>query len=455
VAVFERVDRRRDELLKALLTYLAIPSVSATGEGIAQTAEHIAAFMRGAGFAVDLVDTAGSPVVVGTLRSARAERTLLIYGHYDVQPPGPASEWRSPPFAPIVRDGRVYARGAADNKGQHLANILGVASLRDVVGELPCNVTVVLEGEEEVGSTNLETFVGAHREALAADLVVMGDGPVRPSGEPCIGFGVRGLLCFELIAEHERGDLHSGNWGGVVANPLWELVALLATICDRDGTVTIEGFDDHARPPTELQRRAIERLGVDIDAVRQTLGAPRLLAADSEDFSTRLAFRPNLSLNGLHGGYTGPGIKTVLPNRAVAKCDVRLVPDQTCDDVFAKLESHVRAVAPDVRIVRAPGSMEPSQTPLNTPLAEPVRRALAAVHRAEPVILPMCGGSVPSYAFTRRLGCPTLVVPYANADQANHAPDENLEVERFFSGIKTAAAIVAFLGATAACKDGV
>lgn len=444
--VFSHLEGRRDEHLNALRRYLGVPSVSSTGEGVAACATHLAGLLAERDFSVEVIETGGHPVVFASLIDDAAAPTVLFYGHYDVQPPGPSEAWQTPPFAAAVRDGRVYARGAGDNKGQHLANLLGWAGAREVLGRLPCNIKVLIEGEEEMGSPNLPAFVAAHRDRLEADLTIICDGPLRDSGEPCISFGVRGVIAFELTARGAVRDLHSGNWGAVAPNALWELVEVLASMRDEDGRVIVEGFEDAVREPSPEELRALAALDVDLTAIERELGVP-LEATSAGEFSHRLAFRPSLNLNGLEGGHVGPGLRTILPNEARARCDVRLVADQGCDDAFAKLQAHVEAASPRLEIERLPGSMEPSTTPLDTPFVAPLTRALRRAQGREPLLVPVTGGSVPSYLFTGTLECPTLVVPYANADEANHAPNENLELERFFAGIRSGAAILCEIGA--------
>jgi acetylornithine deacetylase/succinyl-diaminopimelate desuccinylase-like protein len=373
--------------------------------------------------------------------------TVLLYGHYDVQPPDPLEEWLSPPFEPTVRDGRLYARGAGDNKGQHFAQLLALESLLACRGALPCNVKVLLEGEEEIGSPQMPAFAREHRDALAADLVITSDGPVDESGRSRILFGVRGVLSFEVRARGANRDLHSGNWGGVAPNPLWTLVHLLATMKDERGEITIEGFYDNVLPLTPLEREALDRLPVDVEAVKRSLDLREFDRPPERGFFERLSAWPTLTINGLHGGYGGPGSKTVLPHEAFAKCDIRLVEAQTADEIFARVEEHVRRHAPGVTVVRQ-GSMDPSKTPLDSPFAGPIRRGIVAAQGEEPLLVPALGGSLPDYVFTKILGIPAFGVPYANADEANHAPNENLEIERFFMGIKTGAAMLACLGAT-------
>jgi len=445
--VFQYIDARRDEYLARLIDYVRRPSISAHGLGIAETADYIAAVLDGLGMGAQVLPTAGWPMVYAERLDAPGAPTVLLYGHYDVQPPEPLEAWISPPFEPTVRDGRLYGRGVGDNKGQHLAQILAVEALLACRGRLPCNVKILLEGEEEIGSPQMPAFVAANRERLACDLVITADGPVHESGRSCVMFGVRGVLSFELRARGANRDLHSGNFGGVAPNPLWTLVHLLATMKRPDGTITIDGFYDNVQPPSELERAALEKLPVDLAALMASLGLKRLDAPEDRGYAERLALWPTLTINGLHGGYGGPGSKTVLPSEAVAKCDIRLVEAQTAAEIFAKLQAHVQRHAPDVELIWQ-GAMDPSKTPIDSPYAAPLVAGITQAQGEPPLLLPAMGGSLPEYVWTKILGVHAFVVPYANADEANHAPNENLELARFFGGIKTGAAILAHLGTT-------
>jgi acetylornithine deacetylase/succinyl-diaminopimelate desuccinylase-like protein len=446
--VFDHVDRHRDGFVDRLAAWVRHPSVSATGQGMPEAAERARELVAAAGLDARVVPTAGWPAVVGGRAGPAGAPTVLVYGHYDVQPPDPLDAWTSAPFEPEVRHGRMYGRGAADNKGQHLAQLLAMESLLAVGGELPCTVRVLLDGEEEIGSPNLAALVEAHRDELAADLVVWSDGPVDAGGQWRLVLGVRGVASFELRAAGANRPLHSGNWGGVAPNPLWTLVHLLASMKDADGRVTVDGFYDDVRPLSGAEAAALRRLPVDVEAVKADLGVGALDAPADRGFFERLIAWPTLTINGLHGGYGGQGSQTVLPHRAVAKCDVRLVAGQRAERVYAQLEAHVRRHAPGVELVRQ-GSMEPSRTPLDSPWAGPVRRGMAAAQGGDPLVVPSLGGSLPLYVFTGVLGVPTFGVPLGNPDQANHAPDENLVLERFSAGIKTAAAVLATLGTEA------
>ena len=444
--IFAYIDDHTQTFLARLIDYLRRPSISAYGEGISEVADYIAGVMRQVGLAVRIMPTSGWPMVFGEYHTQAGAPTVLLYGHYDVQPPDPLEAWISPPFEPAIRNGRLYARGVGDNKGQHFAQLMALESLLACRGTLPCNIKVLLEGEEEIGSPHMPEFIRAHRDELHADLVIVSDGPVHENGQSTISFGVRGVLDIELRARGANRDLHSGHWGGIVPNPLWTLVHLLSTMKNERGEITIDGFYENVQPLTTLERQALAKLPIDVDEVKRSLGLLRLDEPQERDYFERLAAWPTLTINGIHGGYGGPGSKTVLPHEAVAKCDIRLVEAQAAGEIMAKVKAHVQRHAPEVTVTSY-GSMDPSKTPLDSPFTEPLRQAIIAAQGAEPLLVPAKGASLPNYVFTKTLGIPAFGVPYANADESNHAPNENLEVARFFLGIKTGAAMLSYLGA--------
>lgn len=444
-SVFTYIDQQREPFIQRLLAYVRQPSISAHGVGMAEVADFLRERLQALGMTAQLLPTAGWPMVVGHRFDAPGKPTVLLYGHYDVQPPDPLEAWLSPPFEPTIRDGRIYARGVGDNKGQHFAQLLALESLLATAGKLPCNVIVLLEGEEEIGSPHIADFIRQHRDLLRCDLVVTADGPVHESGRSCVMFGVRGVLSFELRARGANTDLHSGNWGGVVPNPIWTLVHLLATMKNAQGQITIDGFYDQVLPPTALEQQALAALPLDQARILQELGLSTLDTPVDRGFFERLMFYPTFTLNGFHGGYGGPGSKTVLPHEATVKCDIRLVEAMTIAESWAKLQAHVARHAPDVEVIYQ-GGMEPSKAPMASPYTEPIRQALRAGQGEEPLLIPSAGGSLPDYVFTKILGVPAFGTPYANPDERNHAPNENLEVERFIKGIKTGAALLVALG---------
>ena len=443
--IYKYISENEDSFVERVIDYVRHPSISAHDIGIREVATMLVEHLQGLDFEARLVETPGHPFVLGHRTVDPAKPTVLLYGHYDVQPPDPLEAWVSPPFEPEVRDGRIWGRGIGDNKGQHFAQLLAIETHLKVTGTLPCNIIFCLEGEEEIGSPQIADFVRSHLDELQADLVVTSDGPLHESGLPVITFGVRGVASFDLVADGASRDLHSGNFGGVAPNPIWTLVHLLASMKDADGNITVEGITEPVIPATNLELDAASRLPLDLDQVKADLGLDTLDGPVERPYWDRLMFHPTLTINGLHGGYGGPGSKTVLPNHAIAKCDVRLVEPLTPDHVFDRIEAHVARHAPGVKVVRHNG-MLPSKTPMDSPFAAPIIKAVKRARGVDPLLYPTVGGSLPDYVWTKILKKPAFVVPYANADEANHAPNENLEVVRFIDGIRTGAALLHELG---------
>jgi acetylornithine deacetylase/succinyl-diaminopimelate desuccinylase-like protein len=440
--VYSEIDSNLDEYLEGLFKMLSQPSISTLGLGMKEMSVQLKRTMEEIGLKTTLIESPGHPFVYGESVTDDEKPTVLIYGHYDVQPVEPLAAWASDPFKPAIRDGRIYARGAGDNKGQLYAQLMGIRALMKFRGgRLPLNVKCIFEGEEENGSPNLESFVQKNKGLLKADLVYTSDGPVHESGRPMLVFGVRGLLYVELTARGAGRDLHSGNWGGPVPNPAWDLVRLLGSMKDGNGRVMIDGFYDHVRKPTSKERTAFRRIPLNRGSVAKSLGLKASRLAPSEEFYARLMAEPTLNICGIYGGYTGKGTKTVIPASASVKMDMRLVPDQDPDDIFRKLVKHVKRHAGDVEVKRM-STTPPSRTSLDSPYAGPIAQAVEDATGIKPVIYPSLGATLPDYVFTRVLGVPSIIVPYANIDESNHAPNENIKVENFVRGIKCAAAVL-------------
>jgi len=443
-SIYDHIQANQDVFIQRLMSYVQHPSISAQDIGIREVSEILVKMLTELGLETKAIPTTGHPMVLGRWEKAPEAPTVLLYGHYDVQPPDPLDEWLSPPFEPTIRDGRIYARGVGDNKGQHFAQILAIESHLAVFGKLPCNVIFLLEGEEEIGSPHIAEFVQEHAELLDADLVITADGHVHNTGTPVLKYGVRGVASFELRARGANRDVHSGNFGGVVPNPIWELVHLLASMKNERGEITIEGFHDNVIPPTDLELEAVARLPLDLEGMKADLDLAQLDQPLDRPFYDRLMFHSTFTINGFHGGYGGPGSKTVLPHEAVVKCDIRLVEAQTPEEILSKVGAHVARVAPGVEFIPLDG-MLPSKTPMDSPYAVPLRKAITAAQGKAPLEYPTTGGSLPDYVFTKILKLPAFVTPYGNADEANHAPNENLSLECFINGIRTGAAILAYL----------
>jgi acetylornithine deacetylase/succinyl-diaminopimelate desuccinylase-like protein len=435
------VNGRRDEFLDTLFRLLRQPSISTQGVGVDECAELVESTLEAHGISGRIIPTDGLPVVYGELLAGDDANTILIYGHYDVQPPEPYEEWVSPPFEPTIRDGRIYARGVGDNKGQFLAHILAIKLLSDL-GEMPrVNVKFLLEGEEESGSPNLGPFIEQHRDLLTADLLYAADGPMHPSNRPVVFLGLRGHLSMELTATGVNRDLHSGNFGGPAPNPVWKLVDLLSTMRFPDNRVAIEGFYENVTPPSEFERELLQRIPFDDTEFKENLGIDAFYGPSDLSYYEKIMFQPTFNITGISGGYTGKGSKSVIPSKAVLKLESRLAAGQTPDEVFAKVERHVQRYAPDIAIRKVGGTL-PSKTSPELPVSRTVVDAIAEAYGREAVVMPVLGASSPNFLFTDVLKLPSIWTTYANADEDNHAPNENMTLDAFFDGIVASAVVL-------------
>jgi acetylornithine deacetylase/succinyl-diaminopimelate desuccinylase-like protein len=430
-----------------LFDFLRIPSVSARSEHDGDTsraADWLAGAMRRAGLDAEVMPTDGHPVVLGEWRKAGAGApTVLIYGHYDVQPPEPLDLWTSPPFEPKVREGRIYARGSVDDKGQLYLHVKALEAHLGARGRLPVNVIVLAEGEEEVGSEHLAEFVETHAERLRADVVVISDSAMFAPGLPSLLFSLRGLAYLQIDVQGPDRDLHSGSYGGAVVNPAMALARILATFHDAEGRVAIEGFYDGVRDWGEAVRGQIRALPFDEEEFRAETGASSLGGERGVSVLERLWTRPTCEVNGLLSGYTGEGAKTVLPAKAMAKVSFRLVPDQAPARIGQLVRAHVERVTPaGVRVqVQELHGGRPWKAEPSGPLFEAARRALAAAFGREPVLTGE-GGSIPVVGdFERILGAPVLLIGFGLPGENAHAPDEWMSVENFEKGMRAIAAL--------------
>lgn len=445
--VHRYIDANLDRFREELFEFLRIPSVSARSEhrpDMRRAADWLAERMREIGLEASIEETVGHPIVLGEWRGAGPDApTVLIYGHYDVQPPEPLELWTSPPFEPELRDGRIYARGSVDDKGQLYLHIKAIEAHLKHNGRLPVNVIVLAEGEEEVGSPNLLPFVEQHASRLAADAIVISDSTMFGPGMPSIGASLRGLAYFEIEVEGPSQDLHSGSYGGAVINPATALSRILASLHDDDWKVAIPGFYDDVHTAPEY-RDQIRELDFDEEGFRAETGAPALGGEGGHTTLERLWVRPTVEVNGMISGYTGEGPKTVLPSKAMAKVSCRLVPDQDPRKISELFRKHVEAVAPEgVRIsVRVLQGGESWRARLEGPLVEAASRALEKAFGRRPVFAGE-GGSIPIVpAFERILDAPALLMGFGLPGENAHAPDEWMSLENFEKGTHAAAALL-------------
>lgn len=430
---------------RELFEFLRIPSVSARSEhdgDTARAADWLGAQMKAAGLDVEVIPTAGHPVVLGEWRGAGPDApTYLVYGHYDVQPAEPLELWTSPPFEPTVRDGRIYARGSVDDKGQLYLHVKALQAHLQSSGRLPVNVIVLAEGEEEVGSEHLAGFVEQHAKRLACDGVIISDSAMFAPGLPSILFSLRGLAYLQLDVTGPTTDLHSGSYGGAVVNPATALARIIASFHDESWRVAVPGFYDKVVEWEPAVREQIRALPFKEEGFRHEAGPPALNGESGYSTLERIWTRPTLEVNGLLSGYTGEGAKTVLPSKAMAKVSCRLVPDQSPDEIAALVTEHVRRHAPpEVTVTVTPlHHGRPWRATLEGPLFEAGRRALERAFGTTPVLTGE-GGSIPVVGdFQRILGAPVLLMGFGLPGENAHAPDEWMSVENFEKGMLAAA----------------
>lgn len=443
----EFLTRHESRLEEELFDFLRIPSVSAQPDHNADTraaAEWVRHALEHAGLAASIHETLGHPIVLGEWRGAgTGAPTVLVYGHYDVQPAEPLELWTSPPFEPAIREGRIYARGSVDDKGQLFLHIAALSAHLTARGKLPCNIIVLAEGEEEVGSTNLESFIEQHKDLLAADAVVISDSAMFAEGVPSILSSLRGLAYFQIDVQGPAGDLHSGSYGGAVANPAAALARIIASMHDDSGNITIQGFYDAVSPFSPKVIESMRKLPFSDVGLMKEVGVDALGGQSGYTTLEKLWTRPTCEVNGMLSGYTGEGAKTVLPAKAMAKVSCRLVPDQDPVTIGKLFEAHVRKFAPKgvkVTVTHLHGG-RPWRADLSGPIFDAAQLALQAAFGKDPVIVGE-GGSIPVVGdFQRILGAPVLLVGFGLPGENAHAPDEWMSVENFRVGAKAMAAL--------------
>jgi len=452
-AVVDFINVNRDRYLRELGDLLAIPSISALPEhqtDVRRCAEWCGDEMRRVGLQnVKLIETPGNPVVYGDWLGAPEAPTILFYGHYDVQPVDPLDLWESPPFTATIRDGEIFARGSADDKGQVFMHLKAIEAYLKQVGSLPVNIKLILEGEEEVGSGHLDDFVRGHRDDLKASLVVISDSPMFARGVPSICYGLRGLVYFQIDLRGSRTDLHSGSFGGAVANPAFVLAQMIAQMKDRAGRIKIPGFYDEVRPLEEVERQAWASLPFSEKAYRKDFGIPKLAGETGYSTLERTWARPTLEVNGLLSGFTGEGAKTVLPAVAMAKISMRLVPDQDPDKMANLFQAYVEKIAPktvELKVTRMHGG-RPWMTSFDHPFVKAAARAIEKGFGRAPIFTRE-GGSIPVVStFQEELGLPSVLFGVGLPDENAHAPNEKLDVGNFHNGIIASAYLYQEIGA--------
>jgi acetylornithine deacetylase/succinyl-diaminopimelate desuccinylase-like protein len=420
----------------------AQPSVSAKGEGLRDCAELVAVLLENHGFSVKVHETPGFPIVVGRITGV-SDRTLLFYNHYDVQPAEPLELWTTPPFEPVIRDGALYARGAKDDKGEFVARLAAVEAVRKAHnGELPCGITFVVEGQEEVSSPHIYQFVQEHLEELNCDGSIWEEGGIDPEGRPVCFLGGRGILYIEIRVRTLSMDAHSGS-AHVLPNAAWRLHRVLGLLKSGDEQIQIPGFYEHALPPSELDLNLLDAMPTHEDIRRRQYGVSEFVRGVTGKELNRALFEPTCNIAGLKAGHIDPGIKTVIPATASVKIDFRLVPDQDPEDIFHKIRDYLDQEGfEDVELERM-GAMWPSKTNPSDPLVGLTTKTGEEVYGKPSLLVPMVGGSSPMYAFAKPLGnIPIVRAGVGYWGSQTHAPNEHVRIDDFLNGSRHIARII-------------
>ncbi len=437
--VFAYIDAHQEQFVQRVQWLCRQPSIAAQQVGIQETAQMVMQLMAEIGVKTSTYTTDGAPVIYGTV--GHGPRTLLIYNHYDVQPPEPLAEWHSPPFAAEIRDGKLYARGASDNKGNLVARLCAVDAWLKTRGALPLTVNFVVEGEEEVSSAHLHQFVGRHRDLVQADGCLWEAGGKDVQENPGLYMGVKGILYLEVEATGAKRDLHS-SVATIVPNPAWRLVWALATLKDANERILIDGFYDDVVGPTPDEVAYLRRIAAahDDEVRLRHFGINQfLLGLRGVDLVTRSLYQPTCTICGFGSGYTGQGSKTVLPSRAIVKLDFRLVPNQRPDDILEKVKRHfVQHGFPDLQ-VRQLGAEFPASTPVDSLLARVVQETTREIYGRDPIVAPRMAATGPMHELTAQFGIPTVGTGCAYADSNGHAPNENIRLTDFMQHLKNVA----------------
>jgi len=443
--IINYIRSHRQQHLEELFQLLRIPSVSTIPNhagDVARCSKVLAEHLKTIGMkAAEIMPTEGHPVVYAEWLEAPGAPTILIYGHYDVQPPEPLEQWESPPFEPKIRDGEIYARGASDDKGQFFAHVKAIEAYFKQHGKLPVNLKLLLEGEEEIGSRHLHDFVRQHAERLHADAIIISDTSMFAPGLPTICYGTRGLIATQIDLQGSSRDLHSGSYGGIVTNPIQVLADILSALKDQDGRITIPGFYEDVAKIQETEKHQFDTLPFDEEGMKQEIGVSELIGEKDFSILERRWVRPTLDVNGISGGFTGEGTKTIIPAEAMAKITMRLVPNQNPEKIFKAFKEYVRSLTPSTVTLKITGGFGAKAylTPIDHPVLSFVSEALKNVFDHEPVFVRSGGTIGVLNTFSEVLRVPIVFVGLSQPNDNAHAPNEHMNEQAFYTGIEVAA----------------
>lgn len=441
--VYDYIDLNADNFVKDLVKLVKQPSVSAKNEGIESCAKLVKEMMQEIGISTKIFKTKkGNPVVYGEKLSKKSGKTLLFYDHYDVQPPEPIEKWTYKPFSGKITHQKIYGRGAADNKGNLVSRLKAVQALLEVLGDVPVNIKFFVEGEEEIGSPNLEPVIKKYKDYFFADAAIWEFGGTDRRGRPILYLGLKGILSVEIKASGASKDVHSAN-APIIPNPAWHIVWALNHLKDKNDKISIENFYKNVLPPSPEEMECLRNIPFEEGETKKELGLKEFLQNRSGlEALKALLYQPSCTINGLISGYTGKGSKTVLPHEATAKLDFRLVPNQKPNEIYRKLVKYLKKRGfEDLKIIKH-GSNEPAKTPINDPFVKLVAKTAEKVYDKKAVIYPISAGSGPMHLFRNFLGYSVVSVGCSHPEANTHAPNENLKIESFVKGTKFIATLI-------------
>jgi acetylornithine deacetylase/succinyl-diaminopimelate desuccinylase-like protein len=440
--VYSYIDEHKDEFLEELFELVRIPSVSPLpgyADQVQKCAKHVSSIMEKCGIKSTIYQTEHNPVVYGETKQVEGRPTILIYGHYDVQPEGDRAEWESDPYEPEIRDGRIYARGVGDNKGQIFAHIKAYQAYCAAKGEPEVNLKYMVEGEEEIGSIDLGPFVAAHKDLLKADITIWSDSNIHASGKPLIILGLKGISSMKITVKGPESDVHS-QWGSVLPNPVWKLINILSSLKDENGRVKIPGFYDQDTPG-EAEKQAIANIPSDLTPFVNLWKSPDFDGSmDSVEFFTKFMYEPTINIGCISAGNV-IGTKNIVPHEASCWIDMRLGPNQDSEQKRKDFCDYIASLGYTGVEIEGTGA-DAAFTPLNNPFVQPVIDIIQDLWGQEPIIYPGLGGSGPFTVFNNILGAPCIFVPFADAQQHDHAANENIPVDNLILGTKIGAAMI-------------
>ncbi len=443
---------KKQFFLDELFELIKIPSITRDKASVQNAARWLQNKLNQNADFVEQISTEGNPVIIAKWKPQIPQEdneknlAILFYGHYDVQPPDPLEEWISPPFEPEIRDGRIYARGIGDNKGQFFAHMVAIECLHNLKN-LGIEVKLILDGEEELGSPNLEEVINKRKEFFEnIDLVVVSDGPADPTWKPTLEFGARGIVTVQFDLKTAKGDVHSGNFGGIQPNPVWDLISVLRTMRDDNGKCLIEGFYDDVFVPSDVALKAAEDLNRTPEVYKKQLGISYFGEERDIPLTHRLMFRPTFNIRGIKSGSIREKARTIIPKEAIVEIDIRLVPNQTPEKMQQLVQNHIDKLKTSsenfAKIlerceINFGTSFYPMFTPIELPWTKILEKSIREGFNEDPLKIPLAGGSLPLYSLYKATGKPMYIIPYAQPDEDNHAPNENMMVEWFEKGVKT------------------